>query len=457
MKKFYRIKARLVLGFAIAPLIMILLIVIGISQVNSVAKSLTTINQVNSVKQRYAINFRGSVHDRAISLRDVVLNHDSKEVQNAIGEIESLAEAYKKSAVLLDKIFATESVTAEERQLLADIKEIENHTLPLIIKTIEHRQAGKNEEALHLLLSEAKPAFITWLARINKFIDYQEQLNVLEAKTAQGIAESFQNLMLLLCGISLTLTTLTGWFITRSIVGPLSDVTSHLDSSSNNLTSVAEVISHSSQNLAEGSTQQAAAIEEISASIEDLTNMTRKNSESAEACKAASNQARVAAEAGATEMQQMQTAMDSIQQSSNEISAIMNTIDEIAFQTNLLALNAAVEAAKETAAKIQTALERSSQGVALSKTVMTGLQQIVEKNRQVDTIVSEVAHSSREQNEGLSQISIAINEMNKVTQTNVASASDNANTLQSLNQQSLELREAAQQLSALVGKQTENA
>lgn len=72
------LRFRLLVGFSIAPVIMIVLNVIGIQKVNDIEKSLTTINDVNSVKQRYAINFRGSVHDRAISLRDVVLYTDSK-------------------------------------------------------------------------------------------------------------------------------------------------------------------------------------------------------------------------------------------------------------------------------------------------------------------------------------------------------------------------------------------
>lgn len=48
----------------------------SIHQVGGVAKGLERVNTVNSVKQRYAINFRGSVHDRAISLRDVTLAVD---------------------------------------------------------------------------------------------------------------------------------------------------------------------------------------------------------------------------------------------------------------------------------------------------------------------------------------------------------------------------------------------
>jgi methyl-accepting chemotaxis protein len=103
------IKARLTIGFAIVPIIMIALIWAGVQRVNSVSQSLEVINDVNSVKQRYAINFRGSVHDRAISLRDVVLVREGAELQKSLQEITDLAGAYQRSADLLDALFAAGS------------------------------------------------------------------------------------------------------------------------------------------------------------------------------------------------------------------------------------------------------------------------------------------------------------------------------------------------------------
>lgn len=83
----YGIKVRLIVGFSIVPAMMIVLIVIGVFRVNAIENTLTTINDVNSVKQRYAINFRGSVHDRAISLRDVVLAQNDSEMNESLNEI----------------------------------------------------------------------------------------------------------------------------------------------------------------------------------------------------------------------------------------------------------------------------------------------------------------------------------------------------------------------------------
>ena len=64
---------RIGVGFLLVVLSMVAVVVVGIVQVDKIDDELSTINDQNAVKQRYAINFRGSVHDRAIALRDVVL------------------------------------------------------------------------------------------------------------------------------------------------------------------------------------------------------------------------------------------------------------------------------------------------------------------------------------------------------------------------------------------------
>ena len=212
------IKARLTIGFAIVPIIMIALIWAGILRVNSVSQSLEVINDVNSVKQRYAINFRGSVHDRAISLRDVVLVRQGAELQKSLQEINDLAGAYQRSAELLDAIFASGSnVTADERKLLADIKEIEARTLPLAEKVIVAQKAGQDAAAHELLMREARPAFGIWLARINKFIDYQEQANKDESTQARAVADGFQQLMIILCLLSLSIAAVFGFIDTQGL------------------------------------------------------------------------------------------------------------------------------------------------------------------------------------------------------------------------------------------------
>ncbi|HEV7963739.1 MAG TPA: MCP four helix bundle domain-containing protein, partial [Actinoplanes sp.] len=86
-----KISRRLGLGFFVVVLSMVLLTVVGVTRVQEISSRLSTINDLNSVKQRYAINFRGSVHDRAISLRDVVLAQSPQEATPEIETIKKLA------------------------------------------------------------------------------------------------------------------------------------------------------------------------------------------------------------------------------------------------------------------------------------------------------------------------------------------------------------------------------
>jgi methyl-accepting chemotaxis protein len=212
-----KLGTRLIFSFASILALMVVLTFVAIGKVSEINTSLTTINDVNSVKQRYAINFRGSVHDRAISLRDVVLVKDAAELSKEAALIQKLGDDYAKSAVLLDKMFAEMTdISAEERALLTSIKEIEAKAVPLLKGTLEAQQAGKADQANGLLM-QARPAFVEWLARINKFIDLQEEKNRLVAHHARTVAQDFELLMISVCTVMLVLGAALAWISVQSI------------------------------------------------------------------------------------------------------------------------------------------------------------------------------------------------------------------------------------------------
>ncbi len=217
------IASRQIIGFSVVLLLMVVLTAIAAVKVSTISTSLTEISEVNGVKQRYAINFRGSVHDRAIALRDVVLVEDA-EVPKVLADIDRLAAFYKESAIALDAMFASMDVPAEERSLLAAIKETEARTMPLIARVIASRTGGDVAAADALLMTEARPAFVEWLARINAFIDLQESKTQATSDHTRAVAGEFLALMVTLCLIALAVGAAFALWNIRA-VRPLRDVT----------------------------------------------------------------------------------------------------------------------------------------------------------------------------------------------------------------------------------------
>ena len=232
-----------------------------------------------------------------------------------------------------------------------------------------------------------------------------------------------------------------------------------------------------SQAIADGASQQAAAIEESSSALHEMASMTTRNSENAQIAKVLASEARGTADAGAREMEEMKAAMSAIKASSAEISKIIKTIDEIAFQTNILALNAAVEAARageagagfavvadevrtlaqrcaqaahETSDKISDSAAKSEQGVAISAKMAANLGAIVERIRKLDEMIAGIAQASHEQSEGISQLNNTVAGMDKITQSNAALAQQSAASSDELKAQAEQVQTAVSELMRMV-------
>ena len=274
-----------------------------------------------------------------------------------------------------------------------------------------------------------------------------------------------------------------GLYLSRSLSRQIRGVVNHLTESSSQVSSASNMIQASSQSLAEGASEQAASLEETGASLEEMASMARRNAENAKSANELSQKTRTCADQGWQAMQQLSGAVADIRQSSDNISKIIRTIDEIAFQTNILALNAAVEAARageagagfavvadevrnlaqrsalaarETAEKIEDSITKSRNGEAFTKRVGDNLQEILTSARQLDQLVAQIATASSEQSQGANQISIAVSQVDKVTQSNAATAEESASAATELASQADALRQAIAELSALVGRESKS-
>ena len=385
------IGTRLALGFGAVLALMMVLTALAVSRVGHIDQTLNHINDVNNVKQRHAINFRGSVHDRAIALRDAVLSADAAGAQPSIERIRVLAANYASAAVALDALFAARTdILPEEKSALAAIKADEARTQPLIARVLELHLAGDAEGARTLLGREAGPAFVGWLASVNVLIDLEEKLNKEAAGEARALTGSFFAWMLALCAVAVACGALGAWFISRGllrqlggqpeyaarIVGSIAGgnlgvqiETAPGDNSSllfamkgmrDSLVAIVSQVRNGTLTIANASTEIAAGNQDLSgrtenqadtlkdtaASMTELTGTVRQNADNARQANAlAESASNVALRGGAVVAQVVET-MASINASSKQVVDIIGVIDGIAFQTNILALNAAVEAAR---------------------------------------------------------------------------------------------------------------
>ncbi|MEN9678239.1 MAG: hypothetical protein RIS76_4135 [Verrucomicrobiota bacterium] len=473
--KTWTISRRIILGFATILLITAVLGVFALWRLNGIHQKLVELAD-NTLPSVLTMNECAALsRDNIFTAQQFILT-ESEERRT---ELEQRIAGNRARITELFKEYETRLIyDNEDRRLFEEAKRTREAFATVRNRLLELVRQNKTEESRKWLTETVIPAYEASIRAIQADVDYNNKLGVVAGAAGKEEAISSIRLIRIALAFALVVAGILAWQVTRSTTHCLRELASTLDQGAMQTAAAARQVSSSSQTLSSGSSEQAASVEETSASLEEMSAMIRTTSENAQKAKGLAGEARTVAEAGSRTMVEMTQAMASIDTSSAEVAKIVKNIDEIAFQTNILALNAAVEAARageagagfavvadevrslaqrsaaaarETADKIEAAIASSRQGTRSCARVGESLSQIADKVSATDALVAEIATAAREQAQGIEQINVAITQMDKVTQSNSASAEEGASAAEELDAQAESLKDMVGQLRQLIG------
>ena len=379
----------------------------------------------------------------------------------------------------VDRLLST-AVDPARKQLASQIGQFdEEHLNPSENRVLDAAKTDR-EAATRLYFESYQPLRARQMAQVEALLVEVQQTTATRAAREIASLRSLEWRVFWFAGIGLILcagAVVWAWRTTRAVSEHIESSVTALTTAMQQTTMAATQVAGSAQSLAQTSTEQASSLEQTSSSMEIMASLTRKNADNSRQAAAMMGETQQMVQDANTALGEMVTSMHAIVESSDKVSKIIKTIDEIAFQTNILALNAAVEAARageagmgfaivadevrslaqrsaqaarDTAGLIEESVGNANRGSERVAQVSGAMQAITSSAGQVKQLVDAVSAASTEQAQGIEQVTQAITQMEKTTQTSAASAEESAAASEELSAQAEMSMDVVGQLSTLV-------
>ncbi len=507
MKWFYNLKisTKLLSGFIIVALIAGGIGIIGLLNINKIDALDEEMYEKITIPLGNLIDITDAYQNMKNNIRNSILASNENEVTQYEKELDKNSTNFDKYLDTFTKTILTE----EGKVLVKNLQDSKSKYVESCKTIISLAKQNKDQEALIILNGDAKELE-------NKFDSDVSAISKIKLDAAKGDFNTNQNttssaavtsIVLVIIGTLIAIA--LGIFISSIICRPvrrlmkvadkvadgdlnvdvviktkdevgmlaaafkkmtenLNEVMGNINLASEQVASGSKQVSESSIALSQGATEQATSVEQLTASLEEISSQTKLNAGNANQANELAETAKLNALQGNSQMQEMLNAMGEINSSSANISKIIKVIDDIAFQTNILALNAAVEAAragqhgkgfavvaeevrnlaarsanaaKETTDLIEGSIKKVEGGTKIATDTAGALKMIVTDIEKVANLVDNIACASNEQATAIGQVNQGIMQVSQVVQTNSATSEECAAASEELSTQAQVLQE----------------